>query len=893
MITIGFVVSLIFSIIVAGYLVYTNWLSSTEKLVSNISEDISDDIYDRVNNLIHIPEHINDVNHSIITNEILDINNDELRDKFFVHILTAHPDEVYSFSYGTVEGEYYGARRNENGIIEIMKNNASTGGHLWYYEVNEDLNSGELVYEAGKFDPRSRDWYKVAMEKRSPSFSSIYKHFVMDDLTISASWPIYDNQDNLRGVMGAHMLISDIGSYLEEALSKYSGQAVIVERETGLLVANSLSLENFSIHQDGSIKRYGINEVNIQDFKNIFDKYKEDPEENFLYSGQYENLFVNTRSIKFEGLDWVIISALPESLYMSSIQETMIHTTLAVTALFFAALFLFQIFARNLMRPIDELLNAAQAFASGDLTHRVKIGRFNEIGKLSESFNSVANQMSYLIENLEEAVEERTNDLNSAYATITESNQKLELILDSAKEAIVGIDEKGIITFLNRSSLEMLGYENSDELVGADMHSKIHYLHNDGSYFDVADCRIFKSIQQGAGITVDDEVFWRKDGSCFDVEYSSYPQIEDGKVMGAVVTFTDITERKIIEKEINYLTYHDNLTGLYNRTGFEKRKNAVDTEASLPLGVIFGDLNGLKMTNDIFGHEAGDRLLKKAAEVLTKSCRTSDIIARVGGDEFIILLPNTEEMYVQKVLKRIMDSFNDTKIDAIKCSMALGYDLKNTKYQSLEEITANAENKMYKNKTENHSLVNREILNGLIDTLHKNNPEEKRHSINTKTIAAEIAKALKVSESDITKLEKAAYLHDIGKIALKDSDISKIDSMDEEGDAVKQHSTVGFRILTMFEDTMDLADYVYNHHEQWNGNGYPRGIKNDKIPLFSRIISVAEVFERVCFKGDRSLEEARIEAINVIRNESGKRFDPEIVEVFIEIADSIKLLNEA
>lgn len=889
MVLIGFIVTLVSSITAAGYLVYTRWLSSTENMMIRISEDISDSIYDKVNTLIHTSEHFNEVNHSVITNGILDIREDEKRDKFFVHALKAHGDEVYSFSYGTADGEYYGARRNEDGIIEIMKNNDTTGGHSWYYEVREDQTAGEVVYAAGKFDPRTRQWYKIALDKGKPSYSSVYKHFVMDDLTISASWPIYDGEDNFLGVMGTHMLLTDMDTFLEEAMSKYHGQAIIVEQESGALIANSMSLDNYQIQKDGTVKRYDVSEIDRPDFQRLYEECVENQDGTFLYDGEEETLFVHTRSIAYEGLNWVVISALPESLYMSDIRETMLQTTFMVMVLVLGALLLFKKFSKKMMRPIDELLAAAAALASGDLSQRVKITRYDELGKLSKSFNHVANQMSYLVGNLEEAVDERTNELHHAYETISESREELQLILDSAKEAIMGIDEKGVITFLNRSCLEMLGYEELSELIGSEMHAKVHYRYQDGSHFDLKDCRIFKTVQLGVGVSADDEVFWRKDGTCFQVEYNSYPQKKDGKVMGVVVTFTDITEKKKIEKEISYLTYHDSLTGLYNRTGFEKRKHDFDNEDHLPLGVLFGDLNGLKMTNDIFGHEAGDRLLKKAAEVLSRSCRGSDVIARIGGDEFIILLPNTTKEEAQSVLARIGESFSHTKIDAIKCSMALGIDLKSSPSQSLDEIITNAENKMYKDKTEHHKSTSRDILNNIIETLHEKNPEEKRHSVNTMKIAREIGAALKLKETDLLKLEKTAYLHDIGKIVGMNGDNHSTDGLNEESETMMQHASVGFRILTMFEDTMDLAEYVYYHHEKWDGQGYPRGIKGDRIPLLSRIISVAEVFERICFREERTWEEGKAEAIQVMINESGKRFDPVIVEAFLGIADSLEL----
>lgn len=131
-----------------------------------------------------------------------------------------------------------------------------------------------------------------------------------------------------------------------------------------------------------------------------------------------------------------------------------------------------------------------------------------------------------------------------------ESEEVLSLILNSAAEAIWGIDMDGLCTFCNQACLDVLGYDSVDELLGKNMHSLIHHTFPDGSHYPMEKCRIFKSFQLGQGCHVDDEFFWRKDGSSFPAEYWSYPQHKNGKIVGAVVTFFDITERKLAEQRL-------------------------------------------------------------------------------------------------------------------------------------------------------------------------------------------------------------------------------------------------------------------------------------------------------------------------------------------------------
>lgn len=231
-IIIMFVFIMLTMILGIGALVFGRWLTTAEETTGQIATTISDSIYDQVSSLIHVPEHINEVNLKILENGILDLSDEVLREKFFVGVLQSQEDEIYSFSFGTVNGEYYGARRNKNNTIEIMRNNAETGGNSWYYAVNEDLTAGELVVQAGLFDPRTRVWFQAAVDTEAPIFSPIYKHFIMDDLTVSAARPVYSSTGELQGVLGTHMLLSGIGAVLEDATRERVVKAEISRQKT-------------------------------------------------------------------------------------------------------------------------------------------------------------------------------------------------------------------------------------------------------------------------------------------------------------------------------------------------------------------------------------------------------------------------------------------------------------------------------------------------------------------------------------------------------------------------------------------------------------------------------------------------------------------------------------
>ncbi len=884
-ITIMFMLAITISVGGIGSMIFARWLSSAERTSESIVETISESVFNHIVDFMHEPTHINEANHSIIENNILDLSNEEIREKYFVGVLSSHEAEIYSFSFGTASGEYYGARRNEDGVIEIMRNDASTGGYSWYYSVNEDLTAGERVVVAGKFDPRTRAWYKTAEAEAGPVFSPIYKHFVMDDLTISAAWPVYDREGNLRGVLGTHMLLSGVGGFLKDIVRGYNGYAIIFERDTGLLIANSMELDNFSILSDGTFKRHEIGEIENSYIKKAYNDYSLTQDPHFTYRGESGKLFVGIREIHMPGVDWILMSAIPEALYMTSVVESIHMTVLLVALALIISVIVFNIAAGKLMKPVDNLLEVSAALSSGDLSKRVDVVRNDEIGTISTGLNKVADKMQFLINNLEDSVRDRTEKLHKTNAELEENKNQLQLLLDSTAEGIYGIDMNGNCTFCNTSAARILGYESIEELLGKNMHLKLHHSRRDGTVFPADDCKILRSIKQGRGFEADDEVFWRSDGTSFDVEYHSYPQIRNGKVVGGVITFMDITERKKREEEIRYLSCHDTLTGLHNRSCFENNRKELDVPDNLPISVIFADINGLKMTNDVFGHAAGDELIKKSAEILRQSCRENDVIARFGGDEFIILMPKTDKEGAEEILSRIKTGFSNARVSAVKCSISLGFDTKTNIDQPLEEIMANAENSMYRDKTMNRKSANRDIIDTIIETLHSKCPREKRHSIAVSELCGETGSALNLSKPEISVLERAGYLHDIGKIILDIGILSKETLTDEEREKMRQHSVVGYRILNLFDDTLDLAEYAYSHHERWDGKGYPRGLKGEQIPLISRVISVAEAYERVLNRGDGSIEERRETAIRAVREGAGKQFDPKIAGLFIEMIE--------
>ncbi|MBN2859027.1 MAG: diguanylate cyclase, partial [Sphaerochaetaceae bacterium] len=375
---------------------------------------------------------------------------------------------------------------------------------------------------------------------------------------------------------------------------------------------------------------------------------------------------------------------------------------------------------QRLWRPMENLLSVTSALSSGDLDRRAIIVRNDEIGSISEGVNQVADNMQYLINNLERIVEERTETLYQTNKELEGSRRELKTLLDSTAEGIFGIDLDGNCTFLNKAALRLLGYERQELLLGENMHRMVHHDEQDDLDCTPETCPIISSVRTGKGYDSDNDVFYTADGNRIDVAFHSYPRIIDGKIVGGVITFLDITQKKERENQIEYLSSHDTLTGLFNRGSLDFFYSDLSTERHLPLSVIFGDLNGLKMTNDVFGHLAGDSLLAGAARILTDSIRKVDVAARIGGDEFLILLPNTGKKEVMEVIRRIKRGFQGKKLDAVNYSMALGGATRETVNESIETLIAIAEEEMYKDKARSKKETDAATIATILETLsHK------------------------------------------------------------------------------------------------------------------------------------------------------------------------------
>ena len=679
---------------------------------------------------------------------------------------------------------------------------------------------------------------------------------------------------------------TSLNDHLEMIAKGKNSIALVIDRNSGKLIGNSIKMDNYLRFQDGTKKAVRINDMGYPALTNAYNQYLSTNVKSYKLTNIQDTLYINISEYKTIYFDWLVFTAIPNTQFTYAIRRVIIYTMIFSLIALGATFMGYFALIKKLLKPMDYLLDTSKKFADGDLSQRVVVVRNDEIGSLARSFNSMSDTINELVNKLEDKVTERTLELEKANDMMKHKKNELRLILDSTAGAIYGLDNDGNCTFCNASCIEMLGYNHQRELIGKNMHYQIHHSKRDKTLMPINECRIIIAIKEGTRFTAKDEVFWRKDGTCFDVEYSVYPQLKDGEIIGAVVSFMDITESKKAQEQIEYLSFHDPVTGLYNRMFFDNALKRIDNEKNLPISIIYGDVNGLKLINDIYGHAKGDELLKKITKVLTNAFRDGDIVARLGGDEFAILLPNTKSKDAKLIIQRIKNEFSAEDIGGISGSISLASDTKTNIEQEITTTLNNAEADMYKVKSLENRKVNSKMFEDIMSSLYEKGQREKLHSMNVARISEEIAINMNLSETEVKGLKTAGFYHDIGKVILDKNILNKVGKLNrEEMEEMERHPLIGYRILSLFDETVNIAETILTHHERWDGTGYPKGLTGEEIPLFARIISVAEGYDAMTNKvGGKGVTHE--EAIDEIKSQSGIKFDPLVVNNFLEIINT-------
>ncbi len=378
-------------------------------------------------------------------------------------------------------------------------------------------------------------------------------------------------------------------------------------------------------------------------------------------------------------------------------------------------------------------------------------------------------------------------------------------------------------------------------------------------------------------------------GRFFETYKFPVPMLNGKTGIGGILR--DISERKKSETRLYFLSFHDHLTGLYNRRFLEEQMERLEQEGNAPCSIIIADINGVKFINDAFGHAAGDKAIVATAKCLRTCCRQQDILARTGGDEFLLLLPSTNADSARRIMSRIRHQSEQTCLDilgkGIGLSIATGIATRTQPQQPLSAAIKEAEDDMYQAKLLDRKSTHNSLLASIRATLTEKSQETGSHSDRLIDLSLRIGRILGLSDKELQQLELLSVLHDIGKVGIPDKILSKPGKLTEREWAIlKKHPVIGHRIAMASPELAPIADLILYHHERWDGMGYPQGLSGERIPLLARILAVVDSFDAMAEDRPYRKRLTREAIVEEFRFNEGKQFDPKIARIFLhEILD--------
>ncbi|MHB8108867.1 MAG: diguanylate cyclase domain-containing protein [Syntrophorhabdaceae bacterium] len=469
-------------------------------------------------------------------------------------------------------------------------------------------------------------------------------------------------------------------------------------------------------------------------------------------------------------------------------------------------------------------------------------------------------------------------DFVEAGKKISHSEEKYRSLIESTDDSVYMIDRDGTYIFVNKQVLARLCVAEAN-IIGkryGDFHNVKDSLDFDG-YIE----KVFES-----GGSVQYEHKTASGDRCMLRTLSPIIEPATGQVKFVAVVSKDITDLKKTEEKLTYLSLHDPLTNLYNRAYFEEEMHRLDNNRFELVGLIMCDIDGLKLINDTLGHDKGDELLAIASAVIRKSFRENDVVARVGGDEFAILLPNSPRSKVEEMCTRIIASVAEynKKNSHLPLGISTGFSVRTNPEQSMAELYREADNNMYKEKLFGSQRFRSIIVRNLLNTIEDKGIVTRNSAKRLRQLVTVLGNAVGLPEKRVNDLVLLAQFHDIGTISihhrvlLKDSSLTTDEMLE-----MRKHCDIGHRIAQSAANLTHIAEFILKHHEWWNGLGYPLGLAGEEIPIESRIMAVVDAYEAMT--GGRPYRKAvsKKEALKELRNCAGTQFDPGLVEKFIEI----------
>ena len=353
-----------------------------------------------------------------------------------------------------------------------------------------------------------------------------------------------------------------------------------------------------------------------------------------------------------------------------------------------------------------------------------------------------------------------------------------------------------------------------------------------------------------------------------------------------LILIRNITSETQLKSRLRFMAERDPLTNCYNRWFFEEKMQKFQESAKENFGLLVLDIDGLKVINDTLGHFNGDEVIKKVSRMIQKIVGENAFIARIGGDEFGILLDDVHKWELEHVLKRINDevAHMNKKEGAIQISVSAGYAFHEKGMINESILYQEADNHMYQNKLLKTSSYRSNLVKSLMKALQARDYITEGHVDRMDELANAIGRELGLSSVELDRIALLCKFHDIGKVGIPDAILKKPGKLtEEEYKVMKTHAVIGERIANASGELKEISNLIMKHHERYDGKGYPRGLSGDAIPIECQVLSVVDTFDAMT--NDRPYRKALSKeiAIEEIIRYRGTQFSPRVVDAFLKI----------